>query len=160
MNEKILSILEKNGAVTAEEIAVMLGVSEKEVTAAIQKMKDEKIILANKTMINWEKTEREFVRAVIELKITPERGKGFDKVAERIYKYPQVKSLYLMSGGYDLLVFIEGKTIKDVALFVAEKLSQIESVISTSTHFMLKTYKDENIIFEDTETDERQVITL
>ena len=98
--------------------------------------------------------------ALIDLRITPQRGEGFDKVAERIYKYPQVKSLYLMSGAYDLSVTIEGKTMKEVALFVAQKLAPMDSVISTATHFVLKKYKDEGIVFEDDEKDTRQVITL
>ncbi len=160
MNEKILDILDQNAEATAEQIAAMLGISEDEVARAIAEMTDNKTILARKTIINWEKTGKDTVQAVIELKTTPQRGFGFDKIAERIYKYPQVKSLYLMSGAYDLLVFVEGTSLKDVALFVSEKLSQLEAVVSTATHFMLKTYKDENIIFEDKETDDRQVITL
>jgi len=158
--EEILRILEENNKITPEQIAIMLNRDVDEVKAAIRKMEEEHIILRYKTLINWEKTEREFVTALIEVKVTPQRGEGFDKVAERIYKYPQVKSVYLMSGGFDLTVIIEGKTMKEVALFVAEKLAPMESVLSTSTHFVLKKYKDEGVIFEEKEKDERQVITL
>ena len=110
--------------------------------------------------MNWEKTDRDVVTALIDLRVTPQRGEGFDKVAERIYKYPQVSSLYLMSGAYDLSVVIEGKTMKEVALFVAQKLAPMESVISTATHFVLKKYKEEGVIFKPEGKDSRQVITL
>ena len=113
-----------------------------------------------KTIVNWDKTDKDVVVALIDLRITPQRGEGFDKVAERIYKYPQVKSLYLMSGAYDLSVTIEGKSMKEVALFVAQKLAPMDSIISTATHFVLKKYKEEGIVFEDDEKDTRQVITL
>jgi DNA-binding Lrp family transcriptional regulator len=158
--EQILEILERDNRITPEQIAVMLNQSVEEVKAAIKKLEDEQIILRYKTLINWEKTDREFVTALIEVKVTPQRGEGFDKVAERIYKYPQVKAVYLMSGGFDLTVIIEGRTMKEVALFVAEKLAPMESVLSTATHFVLKKYKDEGVIFEEKEKDDRQVITL
>ncbi len=160
MND-ILEIIEKNGSkVTVEEIAQMTGKTVAEVAAAIDALEAENVIVGYRTLINWEKTDREVVTALIELRITPQRGEGFDKVAERIYKYPQVKSLYLMSGAYDLAVTIEGKTMKEVALFVAQKLAQMDSVISTATHFVLKKYKEDGIYFEDSEKDTRQVITL
>ena len=158
--EKILEILEKDSKITPEQIAVMVNKDVDEVKAIIKKLEDDKVILKYKTLVNWEKTEKEFVTALIELKVTPQRGEGFDKVAERIYKYPQVKAVYLMSGGFDLTVIIEGKTMKEVALFVAEKLAPMESVLSTVTHFVLKKYKDEGVIFEEEEKDDRQVITL
>lgn len=158
--ERILEILEKDNRVSPEQIAVMLNRDVEEVKTAIKKLEDDKIILRYKALINWEKTDKEFVTALIEVKVTPQRGEGFDKVAERIYKYPQVKSVYLMSGGFDLTVIIEGKTMKEVALFVAEKLAPMESVLSTATHFVLKKYKDEGVIFEEKGKDERQVITL
>ena len=160
MNEQILEILDQNAEVTAAQIAAMLGTDEEMVVRAIEEMTDNKTILARKTIINWDKTDKDSVRAVIELKVTPQREFGFDRIAERIYKYPQVKSLYLMSGAYDLLVIIEGASLKEVAQFVSAKLAQLDSVVSTATHFMLKTYKDENILFEDKEEDDRQVITL
>ena len=159
--EEILKILEANNSISKKDnIAKMLGRPEEEVNAQIEKMEKEKIIVGYKTIVNWDKTDREVVMALIELKITPQRGEGFDKVAKRIYKYPQVKSLYLMSGGYDLAVLIEGKSMKDVALFVAQKLAPMEHVLSTVTHFMLKKYKEEGITFEDEEKDTREVMTL
>lgn len=159
--EEILKILEKNNSMSKKDnIAQMVGRTEEEVDAAIEKMEKDKIIVGYKTIVNWDKTDREVVNALIELKITPQRGEGFDKVAKRIYKYPQVKSLYLMSGGYDLAVLVEGSTMKEVALFVGQKLAPMESVLSTATHFMLKKYKEEGIVFEDDEKDTRQVITL
>ena len=159
--EEILNILDKEkGNVSRAKIAQMLGMEEKEVADKIEKMEKENVIVGYKTIVNWDKTDKNVVVALIELRITPQRGEGFDKVAERIYKYPQVKSLYLMSGAYDLAVTIEGKSMKEVALFVAQKLAPMDSIISTATHFVLKKYKEEGIVFEDDEKDTRQVITL
>ena len=159
--EEILNILDKEkGNVSLAKIAQMLGMEEKEVADKIEKMEKENVIVGYKTIVNWDKTDKDVVVALIELRITPQRGEGFDKVAERIYKYPQVKSLYLMSGAYDLAVTIEGKSMKEVALFVAQKLAPMDSIISTATHFVLKKYKEEGIVFEDDEKDTRQVITL
>lgn len=159
--EVILNILDKEkGNVSRAKIAQMLGMEEKEVADKIEKMEKENVIVGYKTIVNWDKTDKDVVVALIELRITPQRGEGFDKVAERIYKYPQVKSLYLMSGAYDLAVTIEGKSMKEVALFVAQKLAPMDSIISTATHFVLKKYKEEGIVFEDDEKDTRQVITL
>lgn len=157
--KKILEILEKDNRISAEEIAIMLDMDPQKVKDIIKKLEDDKVILRYKTLINWEKTDKEFVTALIEVKVTPQRGEGFDKVAHRIYQYPEVKTVYLMSGGFDFTVFIEHKTLKEVAFFVAEKLAPIESVVSTSTHFVLKKYKDEGVIFESKEKDERQVIS-
>ena len=159
--EEILNILDKEkGNVSRAKIAQMLGMEEKEVADKIEKMEKENVIVGYKTIVNWDKTDKDVVVALIELRITPQRGEGFDKVAERIYKYPQVKSLYLTSGAYDLAVTIEGKSMKEVALFVAQKLAPMDSIISTATHFVLKKYKEEGIVFEDDEKDTRQVITL
>ena len=159
--EEILNILDKEkGNVSRAKIAQMLGMEEKEVADKIEKMEKENVIVGYKTIVNWDKPDKDVVVALIELRITPQRGEGFDKVAERIYKYPQVKSLYLMSGAYDLAVTIEGKSMKEVALFVAQKLAPMDSIISTATHFVLKKYKEEGIVFEDDEKDTRQVITL
>ena len=159
--EEILNILDKEkGNVSRAKIAQMLGMEEKEVGDKIEKMEKENVIVGYKTIVNWDKTDKDVVVALIDLRITPQRGEGFDKVAERIYKYPQVKSLYLMSGAYDLSVTIEGKSMKEVALFVAQKLAPMDSIISTATHFVLKKYKEEGIVFEDDEKDTRQVITL
>ena len=159
--DDILRILDKEqGMVDAKKISRMLGMTEDEVNGKLKELENDHIIAGYKTIVNWDKTDREVVRALIDLRITPQRGEGFDKVAERIYKYPQVRALYLMSGAYDLSVVIEGKTMKEVALFVAQKLAPMESVVSTATHFVLKKYKEEGIIFEDDEKDTRQVITL
>ena len=160
MNEKILEILESDCNLPLEQVAVIAGLSTEEAAAQIDEMKKEKIILGNKSVINWEKTDKEFVTALIELKVTPQRGEGFDKIAERIYKFPEVQSLYLMAGQYDLLVSIEGKTMKEVALFVANRLAPLEFVTGTSTHFVLKKCKEQGVTFDDNEIDDRQVITL
>lgn len=158
--EEILEILEKNSRVTDEEIAVMLNKDVEEVKAAIKKYEEDGVILGYTSMINWEKTSKESVIALIEVKVTPQRGQGFDKVAERIYKFPEVKACYLMSGGFDLTVIVEGRTMKEVALFIAEKLSPLDSVLSTSTHFVLKKYKDKDVIFEEDYKDDREAIIL
>lgn len=160
MNE-ILDILNKEkSSISRARIARMLGVDEKEVDESIKALEKENVIVGYKTIVNWDKTDRDVVTALIELRVTPQRGEGFDKIAERIYKYPQVTSLYLMSGAYDLAVTIEGKSMKEVALFVAQKLAPMDSIVSTATHFVLKKYKEEGIVFEDDEKDTRQVITL
>ena len=156
----ILNILQENAKTPLKEIAGKVYLSTPTVSARIEKMEKENVIVGYKTIVNWDKTDKDVVVALIELRITPQRGEGFDKVAERIYKYPQVKSLYLMSGAYDLAVTIEGKSMKEVALFVAQKLAPMDSIISTATHFVLKKYKEEGIVFEDDEKDTRQVITL
>ena len=160
MRENILKLLEQNFSLEHRHIATMLGCTEDEVTAEINSMIDEGVLLQTKPLINWDKTDREFVTAQIDLNITPQRGEGFDKVAERIYQYPEVKDLYLMSGGYDLCVIIEGKTLKEVALFVSEKLATMEFVTSTRTHFILKKYKQDGVVFDKPKNDERSVITL
>ena len=158
--EEILEILKNNSRLSCEEIAVMLGKSVEEVKSTIKRLEDEGAIVGYNTLINWEKTNREMVTALIEVKVTPQRGEGFDKVADRIYRFPEVKACYLMSGGFDLTVIVEGKSIKQVASFVAEKLATIESVLSTSTHFVLKKYKDDGVIFEKKEKDDREAIVL
>ena len=159
--DDILRILDKEkGVVDTDKISRMLGKPKEKVEAKLKQLENDHIIVGYKTIVNWDKTERDVVRALIDLRVTPQRGEGFDKVAERIYKYPQVRALYLMSGAYDLSVVIEGKTMKDVALFVAQKLAPMESVVSTATHFVLKKYKEEGIVFKEDETDSRQVITL
>ena len=146
--EDILEVLEKNSRYTDEEIAVMTGKTVEEVREAIRDYEERSIIAGYTTLINWENTGRETVTALIEVQITPQRGVGFDKVAERIYKFPQVKACYLMSsGGFDLTVIVEGKTMKEVAMFVSDKLSIQEYVTGTATHFVLKKYKDHGTIF-------------
>jgi len=158
--KEILEILERDSRHTPEQIAVMLGIPEEEVKALIKKYEEEGIIVGYTTKINWDKTERESVTALIEVKVTPQRGEGFDKVAERIYKYPEVESCYLMSGGFDLTVIIRGKSLKEVATFVAEKLATLDMVQSTSTHFVLKKYKENGEIFEEPEKDHREAVVL
>jgi len=158
--EEILEILKNNSRLNCEEIAVMLGKSVEEVKDTIKKLEDEGVIVGYNTLINWEKVNREMVTALIEVKVAPQRDKGFDKVADRIYRFPEVKACYLMSGGFDLTVIVEGKSIKQVASFVAEKLAPIESVLSTSTHFVLKKYKDDGVVFEKKEKDDREAIVL
>lgn len=158
--KQILEILEKDARTSAEQIAAMTGKTADEVKAEIKKLEDENIIAGYTTVINWDKTEKETVNALIEVKVTPTRGLGFDKVASRIYNFPEVKALYLISGSFDFMVLIEGKTMKEVALFVAEKLAPLESVMSTATHFVLKKYKDDGVILHEKYEDDREVITL
>ena len=161
MVNDILSILDNaNTKLSNEKIAAMLGKDEAEVADIIKGLEKDNIIVGYKTMINWEKTDRDLVTSIIELKVSPQRGEGFDKVAEKIYKYPQVKSLFLMSGSYDLCVIIEGQSMKDVAMFVASKLAPMDNVLSTATSFVLKKYKDDGLVFYNDEEDSRQVITL
>lgn len=159
MKDELLSILEKNSRIDFKELAVLLGQSEQTVLAEISELENQGIICGYHTLINWEKTSIEKVTGLIEVKVTPQRGKGFDKIAERIYNYPEVKAVYLLSGSYDLLVILEEKTLKEIAGFVSDKLSTLDSVISTTTHFILKKYKDHGTILNKAETDEREIIT-
>jgi DNA-binding Lrp family transcriptional regulator len=159
MREEILSIIERNSRIDTGELAVRLGRDESDVVNEMMKMEEEGIICGYHTMINWEKTTQETVTALIEVRVTPQRGEGFDKIAERVYKYPEVKSVYLISGGFDLLVTLEGKTLKEVSMFISDKLSTLDTVISTSTHFILKKYKDHGTIMTKKKQDERQMIT-
>ncbi len=158
--EEILEILEKNSRLNEEQIAVMVDKPVEQVRQAIKKYEEDNVILGYNTLINWENTSNETVTALIEVKVTPQRGEGFDKVAERIYLFPEVKACYLMSGGFDLTVIVEGKTMKGVALFVAEKLAPLESVLSTATHFVLKKYKDKGTVFKEKLKDDREAIFL
>ncbi len=158
MRDELLSILEKNSRIDFKELSVVLGATEEEVLEEISKLEKENIICAYHTLINWEKTDIEKVTALIEVKVTPQRGQGFDHIAERIYNYPEVKSVYLISGGYDLLVTLEEKSLKEIAAFVSDKLSTLDSVLSTATHFILKKYKDHGSLINETSKDEREVI--
>lgn len=155
---KILELLENNADLTAKELAVILNLDIEAVEAAIAQYKKDGIIVGKRTVVNWQKTEREYVTAIIELKVTPQFGKGFDEIAERCFQYDQVKSVYLMSGGYDLGLTVEGKTLTEVALFVAEKLAPMDQVLSTATHFVLKKYKEDGILLESQHKDERRVM--
>lgn len=156
---EILELLQSNSRLTAQQIAVMTGRDEVEVRKIIEGLEADKTIIKYFTLVNWEKAGVEKVSALIEVKMTPQRDVGFDSVAERIYRFPEVKTVHLMSGAYDLAVLVEGVTMKEVALFVATKLATIENVLSTATHFVLKTYKQDGFVFEDRETDKRLVIT-
>jgi DNA-binding Lrp family transcriptional regulator len=157
--KEILELLEANAKLTEGEIAIMLKMDVEEVRNKLRELERDKIILRYITLINWEKVGEEKVSAMIEVRITPQRDVGFDAVAERIYRFPEVRSVRLLSGTYDLGVFIEGKTMKEVSHFVATKLSTIEGVISTTTHFVLKTYKQDGVIIEDEEEDRRLVVS-
>lgn len=159
--EEILEILEQNSRYTDEQIAVMAGKTVEEVREAIRDYEEKSIIAGYTTLINWENTGKETVTALIEVKIMPQRGEGFDKVAERIYNFDQVKACYLMSsGGFDLTVIVEGKTMKEVAMFVSEKLAVQDNVIGTATHFVLKKYKDHGTIFKEKKASNREVIFI
>lgn len=157
---RILELLEKNSTLTVSDIAVMLDKSEEEIAAAIEQFKKDGVIIGSKILVDWQKTTREYVSALIEVKVTPQFGKGFDQIAERFYQYEQVKTVYLMSGAYDLLLLIEGRTLNEVALFVAEQLSPMDTVISTATHFVLKKYKQDGVMFEKPQEDERLVVMV
>ncbi len=153
--DPLLKLLLENAALKPSQLAGMLNSSETEIAAKIKNYEAENVILGYRTVLNEEKLGVENVRAVIEVKITPERGGGFDRLAERIAKYSEVRSCYLMSGAYDLLVIVEGKNLREVATFVSEKLATIHGVVSTATHFMLKAYKEQGILMVRDETEER-----
>lgn len=153
--DNILSILEENACLTEAQVAVMAGISEKEAKEKIKRYEEDGTIVGYKTMIDWDKTDREYITALIEIKVTPQKDLGFDSVAKNIRSHPEVKSLYLMSGGFDLMVLIEGKTMKEVAMFVSSRLAAMDGVAATATHFVLKKYKDMGIAFGDKEKDER-----
>lgn len=154
--DKILQILEDNATLTPAQIAVMLQKEEGDVKRMIKKYEEDGVIVAYKTLIDWDKTDRESVTAIIEVKVVPQRDRGFDKVAEKLYQYPEVQSLYLMSsGGFDFCVIIEGRTMKEVAFFVAQKLAPLEFVTSTATHFVLRKYKNNGAIYGCEEVDPR-----
>ena len=155
MRKQILSYLEKNSKMDSKEIAILLGTEPDVVENEIRKMEEEKIICGYHTMIDWDKTSSEMVTALIEVRVTPQRGQGFDSIAERIYNYPEVNSVYLISGSFDLLVTIEGKSLREVSQFVSEKLSALDSVLSTQTNFILKKYKDHGTIMAAKSKDER-----
>ena len=159
MREELLGIIEKNSRIDIKELAVLLGREEIEVANELAKRENEGIICGYHTLIDWEKTSIEKVTALIEVKVTPQRGQGFDHIAERIYNYPEVKAVYLISGGYDLLVTLEEKTLREISNFVSDKLSTLDSVLSTATHFILKKYKDHGTILDKKPEDGREVVT-
>ena len=158
MNTDILKLLENDARLSPEQIAVMLDLDVDTVKKEIRDFEKDGTILGYKAIIDWEKTNRESVSAIIEVKLTPQRDLGFDRVAEKIYNHPEVQSVQLMAGGYDLSVLIEGKTMKEVALFVSQKLATIDGVIATATHFVLHKYKDKGVVYDSAEIDERGII--
>ena len=157
MREQILAIIEKNSRIDIKELAVILGVEEIDIANELKALEEESVICGYHTMIDWEKTSIEKVTALIEVRITPQRGQGYDNIAERIYRYPEVNSVYLISGGYDLMVTLEGKSLKAISSFVSDKLSTLDGVLSTATHFILKKYKDHGTIMAN--NDERLKMT-
>ena len=148
MNTKLLRLLEEDCTLNTAQLAAAADMSEDAVKAEIREMENDRIILGYKAIVDWDRTQLESVTALIEVKVTPQRGEGFDRVAERIYQYDEVESVYLMSGAFDLTVIISGRTLKEVAQFVGEKLATIEDVTGTATHFILRKYKEKHLIFE------------
>ena len=159
MREALLAIIERNSRIDIKELAILLGVEEAAVANELADMEAEGIICGYHTLIDWEKTSKEKVTALIEVRVTPQRGQGFDSIAERIYQYPEVQSVYLISGGYDLMVILEGKTLREVSAFVSDKLSTLDSVLSAATHFIRKKYKDHGTVLARKKEDEREMIT-
>ncbi len=159
MREKMLTFIEKNSRIDLKELAVLLGIQEAEAVEELEALEREGVICGYHTLIDWEKTSNEKVTALIEVRVTPQRGQGFDKIAERIYRYPEVRSVYLISGGYDLMVILEGKSLKEISAFVSDKLSTLDTVLSTATHFILRKYKDHGTVMARKKEDEREMIT-
>lgn len=158
LKEEILEILRDDSRTSPAEMALMLGKSEEEILAAIAELEDDNVIVKYHAKINWDKANDQRVEALIEVKVTPQRDRGFEEIARRIYHFDEVKSVFLMSGGYDFMVLIEGNSLKQVSFFVTQRLSTIDGVLSTATHFVLKKYKDDGVIM-DTEPDERLKVT-
>ncbi len=158
--EKMLALMESDATLTPKEIALMMGKEEGDVKKMIERLERDGVILGRQTVIDWDKTDREYVDALIEVKVMPQHDDGFDRIAEKLLAYPEIKGLYLMSGGFDFTVLIEGKTMREVAYFVARKLAPVEFVTSTATHFVLKKYKDKGVIYKATEEDARGNLIL
>lgn len=157
---ELLRLIEHNARLTQPELAVMLGTTEEAIAAELETLHNEDIILGYTTVVNWEKTSRESVTALIEVRLMPQRDKGFDKIAQHLYRYPQVTSCYLMSGGFDLMLIIEDSTLREVASFISNKVAPIEGVVSTATHFILKKYKSNGIVFDNRPIDKREAVIL
>ena len=157
---ELLRLIEHNARLTQPELAVMLGTTEEAIAAELQSLHNDDIILGYTTVVNWDKTKRESVTALIEVRLTPQRNQGFDKIAQHLYRYPQVTSCYLMSGGFDLMLIIEDSTLREVAAFISNKVAPIEGVVSTATHFILKKYKSNGVVFEDKPVDKREAVIL
>lgn len=157
--DPLLALLQENAALKPSQLAGMLNLSETEIAARIKTYEESRVILGYRAVLNEEKLGQDIVRALIEVKITPERGGGFDRLAERIAKYAEVRSCYLMAGGYDLLVVVEGTDLREVARFVSEKLATIQGVISTATHFMLKAYKEQGMLISAESNEDRLAVS-
>ena len=155
MNNRFLELLEKDCRLSSADLAVMLGKEEGDIRRLIEDYESAGVILGYKAIIDWDKTEDEHVNALIELRVSPQPDRGFDKIADKICNYPEVDALYLMSGGYDFMVLLEGKTMKEIAYFVAQKLAPLDSVITTATHFVLRKYKDKGVVYAPVTVDER-----
>jgi len=156
--DKLLKLLDENARLTNAQLAVMLGITEQEVKSQISQLERNGVIRGYKSVIDWDRTDRDYVTALIELKVSPKRDLGFEEIAETIMRFDEVESVYLMSGGFDLAVIVNGQTFKDIAMFVAKRLSTLDSVLSTATHFVLRRYKDSGVIFLGEEKDERGVL--
>jgi DNA-binding Lrp family transcriptional regulator len=157
---ELLQLIEHNARLTQPELAVMLGVTEDEIEEELAKLRDEEIILGYTTVVNWDKTNRESVTALIEVRLNPQRDQGFDRIAQHLFRYPQVTSCYLMSGGFDLMLIIEDSTLREVASFISNKVAPMDGVVSTATHFILKKYKSNGVIFDDRPVDRREAVIL
>ena len=160
MREQLLKIIEKNSRIDIKDLAIMLGKEEIDVANELAALEADGTICGYHTLINWENTTLEKVSALIEVRVTPQRGQGFDHIAERIYNYPEVDAVYLISGGYDLLISLEGKSLKEISMFVSHKRAPLGSVLSTATHFILKKYKDHGTVLAKKKEDEREMIIL
>ncbi len=159
LDVKILQTIDQNAKLTEKELAIMLNESEETIAEEIRKLEEQQVICGYPTLIDWDKTEVNQVTAMIEVKVTPQRGQGFDKIAERIYQFEEVEAVYLMSGGFDLTVMLRGKSLKSIAEFVSSKLAPMDSVLSTATHFVLKKYKEHGLPLVKKIEDERMLIT-
>lgn len=157
-NNKLLKLLEEDCTYTQEQLASMADMPLEDVKAAIKRYEEEKIVLGYKAIVDWDRTQEESVTALIEVKVTPQRNEGFDRVAERIYQYDEVESMYLMSGSFDFTVIISGRTLREVSQFVSDKLAPLEGVTSTATHFILQKYKENHMVFEKKEEQDKEWI--
>jgi len=160
MRERLLHLLAKDSRLSVKDMAVMLDSTEEEIQKTLAEMEADGVICGYPTLINWDNTEFEHVAALIEVKVSPERGRGFDKVAERIYQFEEVESLYLMSGGFDLCCMVSDKSFEEIALFVANRLSPLDGVMSTATHFILKKYKEQGVYFTEPPKDDRGILSF
>ena len=158
MDKKLLTLLEKDSTMSLAQLSALLGEPEESVRSRIEELEKHKVILGYQAVIDWEKTQREAVTALIEVNVRPQRGNGYDRIAERIYQYEEVESCYLMSGSFDMTVIISGRSLREVAQFVANKLAPIEDVTGTATHFILQTYKEKNIVFNRQQVQEERFV--